>query len=102
MPENEYGGLVSDTPLQWIAESRHRLDTLAFQVDLWSARGALPRNMAEVSTHQKDIQYSSRTRVGTDSFKRIQRLRRAAARGCRSLQAGRSESRRPPRLIAAF
>jgi hypothetical protein len=73
------GGLVSNTPLQWIFESRPRLDTLAFQVDLWSARGALPRNLAEVSTRQKDIQYSSRTRAGTDSFKRIQRLRRAAA-----------------------
>jgi NTE family protein len=73
------GGLVSNTPLQWIVESRPRLDTLAFQVDLWSARGALPRNLAEVSTRQKDIQYSSRTRAGTDSFKRIQRLRRAAA-----------------------
>jgi NTE family protein len=73
------GGLVSNTPLQWIVESRPRLDTLAFQVDLWSARGALPRDLAEVSTRQKDIQYSSRTRAGTDSFKRIQRLRRAAA-----------------------
>src|SRR5882672_4623292 len=73
------GGLVSNTPLQWIVESRPRLDTLAFQVDLWSARGALPRNLAEVSTRQKDIQYSSRTRAGTDSFKRIQRVRRAAA-----------------------
>jgi NTE family protein len=73
------GGLVSNTPLQWIVESRPRLDTLAFQVDLWSARGALPRNLTEVSTRQKDIQYSSRTRAGTDSFKRIQRLRRAAA-----------------------
>jgi NTE family protein len=73
------GMVVSNTPLQWIVESRPRLDTLAFQVDLWSARGALPRNLAEVSTRQKDIQYSSRTRAGTDSFKRIQRLRRAAA-----------------------
>ena len=73
------GGLVSNTPLQWIVESRPRLDTLAFQVDLWSARGALPRNLTEVSTGQKDIQYSSRTRAGTGSFKRIQRLRRAAA-----------------------
>lgn len=73
------GGLVSNTPLRWVGESRPRLDTLAFQVDLWSARGALPRTLAEVSTRQKDIQYSSRTRAGTDSFKRIQQLRRAAA-----------------------
>jgi NTE family protein len=27
------GGLVSNTPLQWVAESSPRLDTLAFQVD---------------------------------------------------------------------
>src|ERR1700730_5291617 len=73
------GGLVSNTPLQWIVESRPRLDTLAFQVDLWSARGGLPRNLTEVSTRQKDIQYSSRSRAGTDSLKRIQRLRRVAA-----------------------
>jgi NTE family protein len=73
------GGLVSNTPLQWVVESQPRLDTLAFQVDLWSARGELPRSLAEVSTRQKEIQYSSRTRAGTDAFKRIQRLRRATA-----------------------
>jgi NTE family protein len=73
------GGLVSNTPLQWVVDSRPRLDTLAFQVDLWSARGELPRTIAEVSTRQKEIQYSSRTRAGTDSFKHVQRLRRAMA-----------------------
>jgi NTE family protein len=71
------GGLVSNTPLQWVVESRPHLDTLAFQVDLWNARGELPRTMAEVATRQKEIQYSSRTRAGTDGFKYIQRLRRA-------------------------
>jgi NTE family protein len=73
------GGLVSNTPLQWVVESQPRLDTLAFQVDLWSARGELPRSFAEVSTRQKEIQYSSRTRASTDSFKRVQRLRRVTA-----------------------
>ena len=33
------GGLVSNTPLQWMAETAPRRDTLTFQVDLWSARG---------------------------------------------------------------
>ena len=56
-----------------------RQDTLAFQVDLWSARGELPRNLAEVVTRQKEIQYSSRTRANTDQFKRLQRLRSALA-----------------------
>ena len=40
------GGLVSNTPLQWILEQQD-LDTLAFQVDLWSARGDIPKDMAE-------------------------------------------------------
>jgi NTE family protein len=73
------GGLVSNTPLQWIVDSQPHLDTLAFQVDLWNARGELPRTIAEVATRQKEIQYSSRTRAGTDSFRHIQRLRRALA-----------------------
>jgi NTE family protein len=74
------GGLVSNTPLQWVLDARPRIDTLAFQVDLWSARGELPRDMVEVDTRQKDIRYSSRTRAGTDSFRRSQALRRAAAK----------------------
>lgn len=73
------GGVVSNTPLQWVVESAPNQDTLAFQVDLWSARGQLPRNMAEVMTRQKEIQYSSRTRSQTDHFKRLQELRRGAA-----------------------
>jgi NTE family protein len=73
------GGLVSNTPLQWIADSGRHFDTLAFQVDLWNAHGELPLSIAEVATRQKEIQYSSRTRTGTDSFKDIQRLRGALA-----------------------
>ena len=71
------GGLVSNTPLQWVVDGRPHLDTLIFQVDLWSARGELPGTLAEVSTRKKEIRYSSRTRAGTDSFKYVQRLRRA-------------------------
>jgi NTE family protein len=73
------GGLVSNTPLQWVVEQEPRCDTLAFQVDLWSARGEFPRNMLEVMTREKEIRYSSRTRAGTDQFKHVQRLRAAAA-----------------------
>ena len=74
------GGVVSNTPLQWVLDSRPREDTLAFQVDLWSARGELPRDMVEVDVRQKDIRYSSRTRKGTDEFRRMQAMRRAAAK----------------------
>lgn len=80
--EGEYywdGGLISNTPLQWVIDGEVRQDTLAFQVDLWSARGELPHNLSEVMTRQKEIQYSSRTRAATDHFKRVQSVRSALA-----------------------
>lgn len=73
------GGLVSNTPLQWVVDAESRRDTLAFQVDLWSAHGEFPRNMFEVMTREKEIRYSSRTRAGTDQFKHLQKLRHALA-----------------------
>ena len=74
------GGLVSNTPLEWVLGSRPRQDTLAFQVDLWSATGEFPRNLIESELRQKDIRFSSRTRAATDEFKKEQLLRRAAAK----------------------
>lgn len=71
------GGLVSNTPLQWVVQNRPQQDTLAFQVDLWNARGEFPRNMADVTTRQKEIQYSSRTRAASDRFKQMQMMRNA-------------------------
>jgi NTE family protein len=73
------GGLVSNTPLQWMASTQPRRDTLVFQVDLWSARGDLPRNMFDVLTREKEIRYSSRTRAGTNQFRYEQKLRLALA-----------------------
>jgi NTE family protein len=73
------GGLVSNTPLQWVVDCRPGRDTLAFQIDLWSARGEFPRNMLDVLTREKEIRYSSRTRAGTDQFKHVQKLRYAVA-----------------------
>lgn len=73
------GGFVSNTPLQWLTENLRHVDTLVFQVDLWSAGGDLPHTMTEVITRQKDIQYSSRTRDQTTNFKRAQKMRHAVA-----------------------
>jgi len=74
------GGLVSNTPLQWVIESNpRRQDTLAFQVDLWSSQGGLPGNLAEVATRHKEIQFSSRTRASTGQFKNVHRVQRALA-----------------------
>lgn len=69
------GGCVSNTPLMYIMNETASLDTLIFQVDLWSAHGKLPANIFEISERQKDIQYSSRTRAITDTVRNIHRMR---------------------------
>lgn len=74
------GGLVSNTPLQYVLDETPRPDMLIFQVDLFSARGPMPRTLLEVSEREKDIRYSSRTRLNTDIFFYYQSLRRAAHR----------------------
>ena len=61
------GGLVSNTPLQQVldepvTDSRRRV---VFQVDLFAAQGALPSNLDEVTEREKDIRFSSRTRLNT-------------------------------------
>jgi NTE family protein len=73
------GGVVWNTPLSRVLTSEPR-DTLTFQVDLWSARGRVPHDLMEVSSRQKDIQYSSRTRAITDQALRMEKMRRALQR----------------------
>ncbi|MFM0564779.1 DUF3734 domain-containing protein [Paraburkholderia sediminicola] len=69
------GGLMSNTPLYEVIQTTPRRDTLAFQVDLWSAIGPVPDNITDVQGRMKDIQYSSRTRLVTDMLQRSQRFR---------------------------
>jgi NTE family protein len=73
------GGLVSNTPLQWVVAGDTHQDTLTFQIDLWSARGEVPSDISAVMVRQKEIQYSSRTRANTDQFKAIHNVRCALA-----------------------
>lgn len=74
------GGLVSNTPLLHVL--RHSAPhgaLLVFQVDLWSARGETPTSLAEAAERQKDIQFSSRTRLVTELFRRELQHRRELA-----------------------
>jgi NTE family protein len=69
------GGTVSNTPLSHVLGTIEGADAIVFQVDLFSASGRLPRDIQEVSARQKEIQYSSRTRMVTDAFKSQYTLR---------------------------
>lgn len=60
------GGIVSNTPLVEVLREVREKDVLVFQVDLWSSRGRLPSDLADVEERIKDIRFSSRTRAITD------------------------------------
>jgi NTE family protein len=72
------GGIVSNTPLDHLLAQDDGINSLVFQVDLFSARGELPRTMSDVMGRQKDIMYSSRTRQVTDNFARLLRWKTRA------------------------
>jgi NTE family protein len=83
------GGLVSNTPLQYVLDQpadRHRV---VFQVDLFAATGEIPTTLAEVTEREKDIRFSSRTRLNT-----TQQLERQAI----ALAAQRLLQKLPPAL----
>ena len=71
------GGLVSNTPLDYVLEQEKNEDLLVFQVDLFSARGPLPDSILEATEREKDIRYSSRTRLVTDANKKLHNTRKA-------------------------
>jgi NTE family protein len=71
------GGIASNTPLDYVLDEETARDLLIFQVDLFSARGPLPETMLEAAEREKDIRYSSRTRMNTDKNKQIHNTRKA-------------------------
>ena len=72
------GGLVSNTPLEYVLErSGPRQDMCIFQIDLFSAKGCMPQTLFDIGQREKEIRYSSRTRLNTDIFREMQTIRRA-------------------------
>ncbi len=75
------GGIVSNTPLEYVLDNRAGTSPLlVFQVDLFSARGMMPRSLGEAIQREKDIRFSSRTRLNTDLQTRLEAMTSAAAR----------------------
>lgn len=71
------GGIASNTPLDYVLDRETTNDLLIFQIDLFSARGPLPETMLEAAEREKDIRYSSRTRMTTDKNRQIHNARKA-------------------------
>jgi NTE family protein len=71
------GGIASNTPLDFVLDEGVNRDLLIFQVDLFSARGPLPVSLLEAAEREKDIRFSSRTRMNTDKNRQIHNARMA-------------------------
>src|SRR5215470_10906499 len=71
------GGIASNTPLDYVLDEEARRDLLIFQVDLFSARGPVPVSLLEAAEREKDIRFSSRTRMNTDKNRQIHNARKA-------------------------
>jgi NTE family protein len=81
------GGLVSNTPLQYVVEFYPRRSRLIFQVDVFPASGPAPTDLDEVVEREKDIRYSSRTRASTDRLHTLHDLRHNINTLCEALPA---------------
>jgi NTE family protein len=71
------GGIASNTPLDYVLDAEVTNDLLIFQVDLFSARGPMPVSLLEAAEREKDIRFSSRTRMNTDKNKEVHTARMA-------------------------
>jgi NTE family protein len=69
------GGLVSNTPLQYVLTKIPRRSRLTFQVDVFHAHGELPATLQQVAEREKDIRYSSRTRAATSAIRETHDVR---------------------------
>ena len=74
------GGLVSNSPLWYVLDDSPQIEALILQVDLFSARGEMPRNLDQVLERAKDIQYSSKTRFNTKRVQELETLAEATRR----------------------
>jgi NTE family protein len=90
------GGIVSNTPLADVLDTQTE-PMLVFQVDLFSAAGAVPRTIMDVFAREKEIRYSSRTRQVSDQLVKLRKERELIRKVLRKLPA---ELREDPDVAA--
>jgi NTE family protein len=69
------GGVVSNTPLEFVLGDDRHEDLTIFQVDLFNAAGPLPETILDTMEREKDIHYASRTRHNTAHAMETRRAR---------------------------
>jgi len=70
------GGVVSNSPLQFVADSTPRYSSLVIQVDLWDANGEMPLDTTTANLRATEVHSASRLNVSLEQFRNMQQLRR--------------------------
>jgi NTE family protein len=74
------GGIVSNSPLTYVADEKPLTTALMVQVDLFKPQGEMPANIDQVLERHKDIQYASKQRFTTERTRELAELRSALSR----------------------
>lgn len=78
--EGEYywdGGLVSNSPMQFVVDNRQGYSALVFQVDLWDANGEVPLDITSANLRAMEIHSASRVNISLEEYKKMQKFRYA-------------------------
>jgi NTE family protein len=81
--EGEYywdGGVVSNSPMQFVIDDRPRYSALVFQVDLWDANGEVPRDIPSANLRAMEIHSASRLNISLEQYKKTQKFRHALSK----------------------
>jgi NTE family protein len=74
------GGIVSNSPLAYVMDEKPRTRVLIVEVDVFNAKGELPRNLDQVIERAKDIQYASKVRLNVEHIREFGVMRAALGR----------------------
>ncbi len=74
------GGLVSNSPMQYIVSEKPLTSALIVQANCFNAHGKLPRTLDEAMERVKDIQFASKQIFNTQRIRELQDMREALKR----------------------
>jgi len=74
------GGVVSNSPMQFVVDNRGRYTALVFQVDLWDANGEVPLDIPSANLRAMEIHSASRINISLEQHKSMQKFRHALRR----------------------
>ena len=74
------GGVISNSPMQFVIDNRGRHTALVFQVDLWDENGEVPLDIPSANLRAMEIHSASRINLTLEQYQRIQRFRMALRR----------------------